>query len=314
MTAERRYRVAVFARNEERGIAACLRALLDACPDGCDLVVHVMVNGCTDRTFDIASELARSHDEIRVVQLPFGDKAHAWNSYVRDFADDSPVHFFTDGDVTCSPRSLELMQSALTSDAGAMAIAGVPLSGRNHERYLRYIEQWHWLFGNLYAVKSAQLTKIRAANAYLPVGLCGTDHFISKLAAAETIRPTRLAWTQNIHRPDAGFTFRPLQPYRWADCRIYANRQITYALRQLQIPEMDQLDLADLPATVDDVNRRILARLEAAGRRLMAQPRLHAVRRRLRRMYPSSDSSWFETRLQRASRAPSDSAGRTHAR
>jgi glycosyltransferase involved in cell wall biosynthesis len=305
---EHRYRVAVFARNEEKHIVSALLALLRACPSERDLQIYVLVNGCTDRTLQVVQDFARTHTEVSVVELPFGDKSHAWNAYVYEIADDSPCHFFTDSDVECSPGALERMQSALLANVGAMAIGGVPMSGRHRDQYLRYMKEWHWLFGNLYAIRNTQLVKLRNAGARLPIGLCGSDHFVSKLAAAGSLAPTVLAWEQNTYRADAGYVFRSLNPFRWRDVKIYAKRRTTYALRQLQIPELDTLDLAALPATMDDVNRRVLKRLEAT--RLKFTDVFHrAVRRKLRSMYPAPDAAWFE-RLYATSRESARTAGR----
>jgi glycosyltransferase involved in cell wall biosynthesis len=286
------YRVAVFARNEERNIAEALRALLDACPYPRDLKVFVLINGCTDRTPEVVKSFALEYREVVPVELPIGDKCNAWNTYVYQLADDSPVHFFTDGDVTCSPGSLEQMQKKLLENDAAVAMAGWPMSGRNKKHYQRYIRDWHWLYGNLYAVKSTQLAKIRAAEARLPLGLCGNDHFITKFMAARSLNPTELDWGQNIYHPTAGYCFKTLRPWRWNDWKTYWNRLVTYTLRQLQIPELDDVPLNELPATMDAVNLGILARLESTRLDLM-HLLTRGVRRRLRRMYPTPDAAYF---------------------
>jgi glycosyltransferase involved in cell wall biosynthesis len=290
------YRVAVFARNEERNIRASLRALLDACPRPRDLKVFVLINGCTDRTPQVVKAFAAEHPEVVPVELPIGDKCNAWNTYVYKLADDSPVHFFTDGDVTCSPGALQEMQQALLANETAMALAGLPLSGRQRKTLQRYIREWHWLLGGLYAAKGSQLAKLRAAGARLPLGLYGNDHFITRLMAARCLNPTELNWEQNIYQPGVGFAFEQLRPWRWADWKIHWRRHVTYTLRQLQIPEIDDLPLSELPATMDAVNRTILARLESARLRWW-DVLTRAVRRRLRRMYPSPGASYFELLL-----------------
>lgn len=293
------YRVALFARNEARNLPAAIAALIGACPPGSDLRITVLINGCTDSTPDVVRSLAASHAQVTGVLLPFGDKSNAWNTYVYEIADASSVHFFTDGDVTCSPGALERMQETLLQSEGAAAIAGMPLAGRHQEQYRRHIREWHWLFGNLYAVRHDQLARIRSAGARLPIGLAGSDHFVSKLMAARTIRPTSLDWNQNIHRDDAGFMFHSLQPFRPRDWRIYRNRRVTYALRQRQIPLLDSLDLSDLPRTMDAVNRGILADLEVEGPRSFWE---RGVRSRLRRMYPAPAAIWFERLADQANR------------
>jgi glycosyltransferase involved in cell wall biosynthesis len=287
------YRVAVFARNEERNITAALRALLDACPRPRDLKVFVLINGCTDRTPQVVNGFAAEHREVVPVELPIGDKCNAWNTYVYQLADDSPVHFFTDGDVTCSAGALAEMQEKLLANESAAAMAGWPLSGRHRQDYQRYIREWHWLYGNLYAARGTQLAKVRAAGVRLPLGLCANDHFITKIMAARSLDPTELNWEQNTYHPTAGYCFEPLRPWRWGDWKIYWRRRVTYTLRQLQIPELDNLTLTELPATMDAVNHRLLVRLEAA-RPGLTDILTRAVRRRLRRMYPTPDASYHD--------------------
>ncbi len=294
------YRVAVFARNEERSIAAALHALLCACGRRRDLKIHVLINGCTDRTLEVVKNLAHQQHEVIPVELPIGDKCNAWNTYVYELADDSPVHFFTDGDVLCSPRSLPTMQARLLDDERATAIAGMPLSGRSRQVLQRYITDWHWLFGGLYAAKSLHLSKLRAAGVRLPLGLAGDDHFVSKFMAARCLEPTELDWRQNLCHAGSGFVFRSLQPYRWRDWKTYCRRCVNYALRQWQILELDDLPLPSLPTTVDEVNRRIHNRLRTSRLKWFDLTG-RAVRRQLNRMYPTKDSSYFDRMLPQSS-------------
>jgi glycosyltransferase involved in cell wall biosynthesis len=303
------YRVAMFARNEERHIVNALTHVTAACPDATDLRIHVLINGCTDGTQQVVERYAATHPEVVPVVLPFGDKANAWNTYVYDLADDSPVHFFTDGDVTCSPRALTLMQETLLNTAGATAIAGMPLSGRNRLTYQRYVRQWHWLFGNLYAATTVQLSKLRSHGVRLPVGLWGNDHFISKFMAADSLPEGTYAWTQNIFRADAGFVFASLDWFRPRDMVLYWRRHSTYEVRRWQIARLDHLVLTELPSTVDGINKSILNAMERTAVPERWRLRVSAVRR-LRRMYPDETRGWFTDLITRSSEGVTLMAGR----
>src|SRR5207249_5903809 len=98
--------------------------------------------------------------------------------------------------------------------------------------------------------------------------------------------PTEIRWRQNTYHPQAGYRFRPLRPYAWRDWRSYWNRRVRYGLRELQIPEIDDIPLTELPATMDAINRRILGRLDSQPPTWMDFVG-RAVHRRLRRMYPT---------------------------
>jgi len=290
------YRIVVFARNEELTISAALRSIQAGCPAGSDLSVLVLINGCTDRTVEVVKEFATQNGEVRAVTLPIGDKCNAWNTYVHELADDSPCHFFMDGDVQCTPRALEKMQRLLLANANARAIAGYPMSGRNRSFYRRFLRTYHWVFGNLYAVKQQHLAWLRECGLRLPLGLYGNDHFISKVLAARTLNPDQLDRERHIiFDAEAGYMFRSLQPYRPRDWLTYWRRRVTYCLRQLQIPQLDDVPLLELPKTMDETNRGILRRLEADKVGLGVLTR--GVRKRLLRMYPQETSGFYDQML-----------------
>ena len=116
-------RVALFAHNEEDRIGAALTSILNSFTAEDDLRVHVLVNGSTDGTIEIVRSFARSNPSIVPVELPIGDKCNAWNYYVYQLADESPCHFFMDGDVRCPPGVLERMWRELAANPEATVIA-----------------------------------------------------------------------------------------------------------------------------------------------------------------------------------------------
>ena len=288
-------RVALFAHNEEDRIGAALTSILNSFTAEDDLRVHVLVNGSTDGTIEIVRSFARSHPSIVPVELRIGDKCNAWNYYVYHLADESPCHFFMDGDVRCPPGVLERMWRELAANPEATVIAGAPLSGRNQKYYRDIQRRWNWVFGNLYGVAAHRLRRIVDLGLKLPLGLRGNDHIITQLLtgdlpAREPREPARM-----IVRPDLGYEFDPLQPYRLRDLKSYWRRQVTYCLRQFQIGELEK-DLDHLPRTMDEINKKILADL---NRRWLSPLRItdRVVRQRLRRMYPSPDSVYYESML-----------------
>jgi glycosyltransferase involved in cell wall biosynthesis len=298
------FRIAVFAHNEESSIAAALRAILDETAGSDDVRIHVLVNGSTDRTPQIVRALADAHPQIVPVEIPLGDKCNAWNMYVDHFADDKFCHFFMDGDVRCAPGSLARMHDVLAGDEQATAIAGWPLSGRNREAYRKLITERGWLFGNLYAVKSSHLSRLRDLNIRLPVGLFGNDHVITRFMQSRLDRlpaelprvaanSTEAEKAQVIYDPRAGYTFDSLNPLRPRDWRLYWRRQVRYRWRRHQLVKLRPLRVDELPRTMDGVNKQVLAELAAAGPWRLG-PLDRAVLRRLRRMYPTPESVHYE--------------------
>ncbi|MFO0946235.1 MAG: glycosyltransferase family A protein [Planctomycetota bacterium] len=273
--------VVVFAYNEEARIERCLESVLREAERLNEVRIHVIANGCTDRTEAVVQKVARRDPRVSLTVLDVKDKCNAWNHYVHELADARPVHFFMDGDVTCGEGSLAAMTQELLAHPSAHAMAGLPLSGRNRSHYETLVRTKGWLFGNLYAVRREHLVRLRELAIRLPRGLCGNDHFITRIMSSD-LDPTwredrlRILWKQG-----AGYEFRSLQPYRAADIRTYWRRSVTYRLRALQLAKTYNLSLCQLPESMDEINREILTELERDAPSILDW-RSRAVRNRLR--------------------------------
>ena len=118
--------VLIPARDEERNIRAALEAVL--ANHGLDFEVVVLDDHSTDRTLEIASELAARDGRIRLesaAPLPAGwcGKQHACFSLARLAR--HPLLVFMDADVRLAPDALARMASFLQSSGAALA-SGVP--------------------------------------------------------------------------------------------------------------------------------------------------------------------------------------------
>jgi len=286
-------RIAIFAHNEEESIESAILSVLDSTPTHWDRKVFVLINGSKDRTSQVVRNVQSIHPEVVPVELSFGDKCNAWNEYVYKYADDSFCHFFMDGDVRCSPQAIPLMYEALENHHEATAIGGVPLSGRNKQKYLKYMKRWNWIYGNLYAVKSSHLAKLKDANIKIPIGLMGNDNMITKFMAYCPSEPESLNFKQIIHCSNAGYVFDSLKPYRLRDIKIYFKRLSRYTLRTLQLEKLFHHSLDNMPRTMDDINLQILQ--ELTGKILPFWDRKHAVRRILKAMYGVDNRKYYET-------------------
>jgi len=290
---------AIFAYNEQRTIRRALRSVGEAAPAGAEVRVFVMINGCTDRTADVVREYAADHPEVTPVEIGFGDKCNAWNYYVHELADeDAEAHFFMDGDCWCSPKAIAKMLTLLWDNPQATVVAGTPQSGRNRHKYIQLQREHGWVFGGLYGVRTERLQEIRRRELRLPIGLKGNDHFVTRMVLAPLPNLRDRDPKQAVLNEQAGYVCDPLRPYHPGELRAYWNRQITYELRQRQIPLLQPLALDELPETVDEVNQRILADLRKSG--TAWHPVRRAVRRKLERMYPTPDAAFYRDKLRTA--------------
>jgi len=296
MTALSSFRIAIFAHNEERFIERAIQSVVASAPDGANFKVYVLINGSKDRTAEIVRRISKENHTVTTVEIELGDKCNAWNTYVYYFADDAPLHFFMDGDCRCSPQALEKMAACLERSPQAVAVGGVPQSGRSRAIYRQYQKDWGWVFGNLYAVRHEHLAHIRDAGLRLPIGLKGNDHFVTRFLHAPLPDTSGRVPSQVVFDEDAGYLFDCLDPFSLADARIYWNRLIVYRLRQRQIPLLNDLPLDQLPEAVDQVNRQILTEISRGPMRYL-HPIEFALYRRLRRMYSSENAMFYGDKL-----------------
>jgi glycosyltransferase involved in cell wall biosynthesis len=229
--------IAVLAHNEERRIGACLASLV-AVPDA---AVHVLVNGSSDRTAEIARAGAAGRPNVAVHEYEEGGKARSWNRFLFDeLAAFSPVHVFVDGDAEVAPGSIEALAAALAANPSANAASGLPLNGRNAARYRRQLVEEHGLFGDLYALRGDFLARMKARGIRLPVDLVGDDSLVGALAKTD-LEPES-AWDDRriVPCPDAGFFCEPgaLRP---ASLRRQYRRMVSYSVRHFQNRIVSQL-------------------------------------------------------------------------
>jgi glycosyltransferase involved in cell wall biosynthesis len=163
--------VAMFAYNEEALITRALDAIL-ACRDEADLVVNVLINGCTDRTEEIVRARAAADPTIRPIVIVRGDKANAWSHYVHEVAPkEAAIHVFTDGDMEISKGSIAAFLARFAEKPEANGCAGMPDSGRQKAYLHDCIRNHGEMYGNLYALRGSFVMRVRAMGVRLPFGL-----------------------------------------------------------------------------------------------------------------------------------------------
>lgn len=195
--------VIVLAHNEEARISACLASLPCGEPG---VALHVVVNGTTDRTADIARGFAGA----QVHDWPEGGKARSWNRIVLDTPGvEGDAFVFVDGDAEVLPGSLEALIDGLALP-GVNAAAGMPVNGRQAEAYRRSIAAEHGLFGDLYALSGDFVSRLRGSGLRLPDDLIGDDSLICALAKTDLGHEDHWLDTRVIPCPGAGFLCDPV--------------------------------------------------------------------------------------------------------
>jgi glycosyltransferase involved in cell wall biosynthesis len=249
--------VAVLAHNEERAIARCLDRVIDECA-GHAARIHVLVNGASDRTLEIARGYAGRHGgRLQAYRIDHGDKSNAWNQYIHALGATAPIHVFVDAYVFVTPGSFAALAAAL-SRSGADAVAAVPGAGRSRTQIIATMREKGGLHGSLHALSGGFVTRIRERGIRLPLNLYRGDGLIGAMAAYD-LDPARHRY--DPHRivlvNDASWTFDSLKPWRWQDIRREFRRRIRQIRGQYESAAFSRIvresGFEGLPALADDM-------------------------------------------------------------
>lgn len=224
--------VAIFAHNEERRIAGCIKSL----PLSSDAFeFHLLVNGTTDRTVEIARQVTTGNAHFHVHDLPFGGKARTWNHFVDVLFDDAaPACFFVDGDAEVMPGALEAMLVTLTANPKANGVNAMPVTGRKQHIYRPMMLKDHGIFGALYGLSGNFVTRLRASGIRLPHDLIGDDGLIGALAKTDLGPESNWEKARIANCEAAQFRFEEADwhvPTTWS---LQARRMINYSVRRYQ--------------------------------------------------------------------------------
>lgn len=227
-----RAQVAIFAHNEERRIAGCISSL----PlDSDEFDYHLLVNGTTDRTVDIARDLAASRPHFHIHDLPFGGKARTWNHFVDVlFNDSAPACLFVDGDAEVMPGALEAMTAALAANPRANGVNAMPVAGRKQATYRPMMIDDHGIFGALYGLSGRFVTRLKASGIRLPHDLIGDDGLIAALAKTDLGPESNWDKTRIANCPAAEFAFEQADWRVPATWHLQYRRMINYSVRRYQ--------------------------------------------------------------------------------
>lgn len=256
--------VAVLAHNEESSIGRCLERVLDECK-GHAARVHVIVNGASDRTLEIAQRYAASSNGVlHAYRVAHGDKSNAWNQYVHALCADAPIHFFVDAYAFVAPGSFASLAESLRK-TGKAAAAAVPGAGRSREQLIATMRERGGIHGSLHALSGEFVRRVRDRSIRLPLNLYRGDGLIGAMVAFD-LDPLHCRYdTQRMAVVEgASWTFDPLKPWRWRDVRRELRRRIRQIRGQYESAAFSRLvrevGFAGLPALADDMIAGFIAR------------------------------------------------------
>ncbi|MEA3381148.1 MAG: glycosyltransferase family A protein [Pseudomonadota bacterium] len=254
-----KYNITMFAYNESENIQASIESVWQNTDTGLG-TFHLVANGCTDDTVTKAHEIKSllSFDKLSITELTIGDKCNAWNHYMHELADGADIHFFVDADVLFSACCFQKMASKLYSTSPeTVAIAGLPLSGRNQVFYESLVTERSCLFGNLYGLKGTFIKHIKQSEFRLPQGLNWIDSFITKAVNTNLDFKPRNLPNRVTHLPGAGYNFVSLSPLKVSDLILYKNRIARYELGKMQEFYLDAIPVSKWPNDLDEINLKI---------------------------------------------------------
>lgn len=221
--------VAILAHNEERRIGTCLASL----PlDDPAISVHVVVNGSTDRTAEIARSCAK--DRATIHEWTQGGKARSWNRFVLDDpAPDARCFVFVDGDAEIAPGSIKALAELLRRNPHANGASGLPRNGRRADAYRQGLTAEHGMFGDLYALSGEFVGRLRSSGIRLPDDLIGDDSLIGALAKTDLRDESHWREDRLLPCPQAGFL---CEPTRLSAGSLHGQyrRMINYSVRHFQ--------------------------------------------------------------------------------
>jgi hypothetical protein len=221
--------VVVFTRNED-GLAECIESILQS-QGGLVSRIYVIVNGSSGSFVQEAHRLkTRYGDILRVFEIRFGDKSHAWNQYVYGVNQNHAFHVFVDAYVRVKPDAIALLVEALQRNARAVAATGVPSVGRQAKALASEMNLRGGLHGSLHVLRGSFIERLRAAGLRLPIGLYRGDGLIGSMAMHD-LAPLETPFDKTLIEVVGAATweFHPLNPLNLADMKRYWRRRIRQA-------------------------------------------------------------------------------------
>jgi len=247
--------VAVFAHNEADIIAQTLESIKNAGLQKDDKV-FVLINGCTDATYDIVKDIAKSDKRVHPVNIELGDKSNAWNVYVDQLgSDQADMHIFLDGDVLPSKNAFTLMEQAFRGNPNAAAVSTLPEGGRKSKAWAKRILAKHGMPGNMYGLSKTTFQRIKDLPIRLPIGLVGDDTLLRFLLLRD-LDPQGEARLNHIQPvSNVFFKYESFPLTTFAGLKAMYRRHVHYARRDLEhailVQRLEEYGITSMPRRAD---------------------------------------------------------------
>ena len=231
--------VAIFtARESISTLGGCVNAALAACA-GREATVDILVNGnraLADETAQLVASIAPPPGvAARVWFIALGDKAHTWNEYVYRISKEGSLAFFVDGYAEVRPDAFRLIEEALAVNSEALAVSGVPTSGRTAAALRAHMLQEGGIHGNLYALCPSAMQDLRKSEFRLPLGLYRTDPMMGAVLMYR-FDPAKYKWDAKaifVH-PDATWDVRRGPVWTLSNMLVLWRRKLRQAQGDLE--------------------------------------------------------------------------------
>ena len=236
-----KWAVAIFSSREtletlSSSVAAALKGT-----GATETFIDIMVNGNPKLAHSIGHyvetlpALPGAHAIVRAWCISLADAGHAWNQYVHSVWPGSDIAYFLTGYTKVMPDALTLISEGLCGTPAAWAAAGVPTVGRSSRTTRESMLRAGGLHGGFYAVRGTTLTKMRAIDFRLPLGIYRADAVIGA-AIYFGLDPARNRWDLEriLVEPRATWTFRALRWWHPDDIRIQLRRLMRQAQGALE--------------------------------------------------------------------------------
>lgn len=207
--------ITVFASREGPQLETCLDALDSALAGWPSVAAHVVVNGGSEATAAHArAALERWRHPAAVVEIPFGDKANAWNQYIYGLRPGARWHLFVDGYVAPDVSGLDKLRTRFEA-ADALAATGVPSGEHRGAVQMREFVQSHGgILGGLHAIRGEWLDRLVRRGILQPWGLYRGDGLIGSWLCHD-LDPLAQAWDKDriLVVPEATWQGERLSPF-----------------------------------------------------------------------------------------------------